>query len=575
MATGQAIATDTKSPVPKRGGVNGSGLSYKQLRKALKQGQAHAERQEWAEAVKHLLIAWDAMPEDINILTLLAHSLVQLGVRDKAIAVLERALQVHEPNDALIDVIQRLAMAMDMNEIAVKLGEQLIVMKPDEPLYYVNLATAYSGVGAIDRSIEMLQQVIPHFPDNANLWNVLATQVRQRDGSEACYIFYEEALKHAPDSAVILGNYSHARLLAMEFDESLKLGLQAIKLNPDAPEPRISAGQLLFLKGELAQGWEHYEFRNDQRRTSKQTQHYTHKLPEWQGESLSGKTILIAAEQGIGDEVMWGNFIPFLSDQAEKILIGCDRRLVSIYQRRFPEADVCAYADRMISGYRYRVFPEIEAKMASGELTPDYSVKVGSGPKFSWTNLKAVQPHKDGFLVADPGLKAEMQARLDAISEKPKIGLAWRSGLMNAERSHLYASIEVLGPLMALSEQVEFVNLQYGDVAAELEAAEAMHGVKIHALEDVDLKADIEANLAIMDCCDMVVSSCSAPGIFSMSLGRPTLLMSSGMPWWTFGAGKKVPFAIDTEVFADGKDTDWPLMIGRMADRVRERLNLS
>lgn len=550
------------------------GLSFKQLKKALRLGQKHAEKQEWAESVKHLLVAWDAIPEDINILTLLAHSLVQLGVRDKAIAVLERALTIHEPTHGLIDVIQRLAMAMDMNDIAVKLGEQLIVMEPQEPLYYVNLATAYSGEERLDDSIAMLQQVIPHFPDNAALWNVLATQVRQRDGSEACYVFYEEALKHAPNSSVILGNYSHARLMAMEFDAALELGQRAIAANPNSAEPRISVGQLLFLKGQLEEGWQHYEFRNDQRRTSKQTQHYTHGLPIWNGEDLSGKSILLAAEQGIGDEVMWGNFFPFMKDKAARIIIGCDQRLVSIYKRRFPDAEVCAYADRMISGYRYRVFPEIEAKMKSGDLKVDYACMVGSAPKFDWVNPDQIKPHEDGFIVSDPQLRDDMKAKLDKISSKPKVGLAWRSGLMTAERNHLYASIEALGPIMALSEHVDFINLQYGDVSAELDAIEDMHGVTVHALEGVDLKADIEANLAIMGNCDIVVSSCSAPGIFSMSLGRPTLLMSSGKPWWSFGAGNIAPFAKDTELFADGKGTDWTAMLGRVADRVKERLVL-
>ncbi len=578
MALPQAAELPTPKTTPKRvprkRGVNGSGLSHKQLNKALKKGQMHADRQEWAEAVKYLLLVWEALPDDIDILTVLAHCLVQLGVRDKAIAVLERALSIHEPTAILIDVIQRLALAMQMYEIAVKLGEQLIAMVPSDPVYYINLASAYSGVDRLDDSIEMLQAVIPHFHDNAELWNVLASQVRRRDGSEACYIFYEEALKHAPDSAIILGNYSHARLMVMDFEKSLELGLRAIEINPDSVEPRISAAQLFFLKGKMKEAWEYYEFRNDVRRGPDQTQHYTHGLPSWQGEDLKGKTLLIAAEQGIGDEVMWGNYIPFLADRAEKLLIGCDARLVSIYRRRFPEAVVCAYTDRIMSGYRYRVFPEIEAKMKSGDIAPDYACAVGSTPKFEWTSTEAVVPHTDGFLTADPERLSDIRARFLDIGDKPKIGLAWRSGLMNDERKAMYASVAVLGPLLALSEHVDFINLQYGDVADELQAVKDMHGVTIHSFEDIDLKQDIEANLAIMEACDIVVSSCSAPGMFAMSLGRPTLLMGQGLPWWSFGAGDRAPFVKEAEFFADGIEAGWSVTVGRVAGRVKERLCL-
>ena len=568
-----AKAGETRRVSRKRG-VNGSGLSRKQLYKALRRGQDHAERQEWAEAVKHMLVAWNAMPENIDILTVLAHSLVQLGVRDKAIAVLERALSIHKPTKALIEIIQGLALAMQMYEIAVKLSEQLIAMDPGDPAYYVNLATAYSGVERLDESIEMLQAVIPHFPESAELWNVLAAQVRQRDGSEASYIFYEEALKLAPDSAIILGNYSHARLLAMDFEKSLELGLRAIELDPDSIEPRISAGQLYFLQGRMKEAWAQYEFRSDIRRTSAQTQHYSHGIPNWQGEDLEGKTILIAAEQGIGDEVMWGNYLPFLADKAEKICIGCDPRLVSIYRRRFPDAVVCGYLDRIISGYRYRVFPEIESKISSGEISPDYACMVGSAPSFDWTSTEAIVPHSDGFLSADPDRLSDIRGRLAKISEKPKIGLAWRSGLMKAERKTMYASVEALASLLALSEHVDFVNIQYGDVADELQAAKELHGVTIHNFDDIDLKQDIEANLAIMEACDIVVSSCSAPGMFSLSLGRPTLLMAQGVPWWSFGAGDRAPFAKDAEFFAGGIEAEWSSTVDRIAKRVKERLSL-
>lgn len=267
---------------------------------------------------------------------------------------------------------------------------------------------------------------------------------------------------------------------------------------------------------------------------------------------------------------MWGSYLPFLYEQVEKLYIGCDPRLISIYQRRFPDAVVCGYLDRVHSGYRYRVFPAIEKMMKDGEAHIDFYTPVASAPKHAWQSTDAIKPHPDGFFTPDEGREQEFVLRLSAISDKPKVGLAWRSGVVATERAYLYAGIDNLGPLLALKDKVDFVNLQYGDVADELDQIEERFGVRVHNFEDVNLKADIEANLAIASGCDTVVSVCSAPGIFSMSVGTPTLLMSGAPPWWSFGSSNKIPFAGHAELFSCSGMPDWHDIMSRVAARVEE-----
>jgi tetratricopeptide (TPR) repeat protein len=569
--------TNIKVPTTKKQklGLASTSASIKDIKRALKVGQQHAERQEWAEAVKHLLVAWDAMPDDIPLLTVLAHALVQLGVREQAVAVLERALSLQSPTPDLIDVIQRLALEISMPETAIKLGRILIELAPDNAGYYVNLATAYSAEKRYDESIEMLQLALPRFPNDANLWNVLATQVRERDGVDAADVFFEEALRLNPNDFKIVSNYAISFTRRNQFDEALKYTLRAIELNPEASDPRLGAGQLQFMQGNMKDAWENYNFRWDIRRKANQTQHYTHKLPIWDGESLNGKTLFVAAEQGIGDEVMWGSYLPFLYEQVDQLIIGCDPRLVTLYRRRFPDAIVCAYVDRIVSGYRYRVFPYVEKQIADGELSVDFYIPVGSAAQFVWKSIEDVHCHPEPVLLPDLERVNEFESRLSTISKKPKIGIAWRSGLVTSERAYLYASIDKIAPLLELSDQVDFINLQYGDVEDELALAQEKYGVTIHHLDDINLKADIEANVALMSSCDIVVSSCSAPGMFAMSAGRTTLFMSGSMPWWCFGSDKKVAFARDAEFFTSGVTVDWPDIMKRVTNTVREKLELS
>ena len=135
--------------------------SIVELKRSLKKGQEHAEKSEWADAVKQLMIAWEAMPEDLSILTILAHALTQLGVREHAIKVLEKTLTYHAPTPDVCSVILQLALDMGFQSIAEKLGHQLIAMEPHVYKHYVNLFTAMNRQEKFDETIEMAQQVIP------------------------------------------------------------------------------------------------------------------------------------------------------------------------------------------------------------------------------------------------------------------------------------------------------------------------------------------------------------------------------------------------------------------------------
>ena len=570
-STNQPSSSDGQTELEKLGFAKAS-ISVKGLKKALTLGRKYASEENWEKALPHLLAAWEAMPDDLAILTLIAAGLSALGVREHALKVLERALSVNEPNEELCSIMLSLAIDMSMFDTAVKVGEQLLILAPTNPRYYVNLATAYTGAKRIDDSIDMLQQVLPLFPENADLWNVLATQVRDRDGTDAADVFFEEALRLNPDDYKVVSNYAISFTRRNMFDKALELTNKAIELQPESPEPRIGASLILFTQGSMQEGWANYEYRLSARRKLNQTQIFTHGLPLWQGEDLEGKTLFVAAEQGIGDEVMFGNFLPYLYERADKLVIGCQNRLESLYKRRFPNAFVDFCADRIIGGYRYRTFPNVENFIKAGRLSVDFAISVASCPQYDWLDMDHIKPHPEGFLTADPELAKKFATIFATISGKPKVGLAWRSGIVTGERLELYASVDHLGPLMALKDQVDFINLQYGECTEELAAIKDKFGVTVHQMEGVDLKQDIEANIAMIANCEAVVSSCSAPGMFALSSGCPTILMSPTKPWWCFGDEDRIRFAENAIYVEGGVNMSWHDLLARVAEKLKAQL---
>lgn len=550
-------------------------VDKRDIQKAFKKGQQCCRQGQWAEAVKHLLTVWSDRPTDKAVLILLAFALVQLGVREQAIKLLEKVLQYHEPDADVCAVMLQLANELELFDIAVKVGNILISMDPTgAPQHYVNLASAYAACERYDEGVALLQAAIPIFPEHADLWNVLGTTVRQRDGVEASLVFFEEGLRLEPNNFKLLSNHAQNLVMLGDYEGALALDERAIEANPTIAEPRVGAAQFLFHLGRLDEAWDHYEYRMDSRRKVSQNQIYTHNLPRWEGEDLEGKVLLVAAEQGIGDEVMWGNYLPRLYERAEKLVIGCDARLVSIYERSFPGAIVEASIDRITQGYRYRSYPKLEKAVKDGSLHIDFAVPLASAPRYEWHKREDIKRPQSGFCVPAPDLKARFAEKIQGISDRPKVGLAWRSGLAGAMRSYLYASIDDLAPLMALKDKVDFINLQYGECSSELEEARDKYGVEIHSFDGVDLKADIEANMAIASNCDLVISACTAPGMFAMGAGTPTLFMIPDKPWWCYGEEEMVPFAFDAEVVHAEKGAGWPKIMEEIVERTSRRLGL-
>jgi len=108
---------------------------------------------------------------------------------------------------------------------------------------------------------------------------------------------------------------------------------KVLAVKPDYAEAHSSLGLALLLDGQLKEGWEEYEWRW-QGRDSEKLRDFTQ--PPWQGGDLPGKTILVASEQGIGDEVMFAGQVPDLLDAAAHVVLECAERLLPVFERSFP-----------------------------------------------------------------------------------------------------------------------------------------------------------------------------------------------------------------------------------------------
>lgn len=546
------------------------------LRRLLRKGKKLIETGEQAQGTKYILEAWNLNPDDMNLMVAVADCLIKLGIRDKAIRFLEEVLSRHGATPEVIRTMGLLASEFEMNDTLEKLYRIYITLEPGDPLGYNNLASALEKQDKLDEAISFLQDVIPLFPEIPALWNTLASSVAIRDGYQTSIPFYDEAYRLAPENVEVLSNIALVASQMGDFARAIEFSERTIRLAPKAYRSHFTLGMSLLTIGNLAEGWKEYEWRRQER--GRNIAFYTSDSPRWSGEDLSGKRLLISPEQGLGDEVLFAISYPRLAAMAKQLYIGCDHRLVTLFERSFPGARIGRYVDKFHHGYRLRTMPALQKNTQKGPeaeafAEADYYIECGSVPFHHWQRVEDLPDFPDGFLKPDPERVALWRERLAALGPKPKIGIFWRSGLQTATRNKHYAPIDAWGPLFErFKDTVDFINLQYGECSAEREQVRKAYGVTLHHWDDCDLRNDLETVAALSKAVDLVIGPASAPSMFSFAVGTPTWWVMPIRPWWSFGATERTRFFSKGRMFLGTVDNPWAELMPRVVEALAEHL---
>ena len=247
-------------------------------------------------------------------------------------------------------------------------------------------------------------------------------------------------------------------------------------------------------------------------------------VPRWSGESLHGKTILVWREQGVGDELYMSMYYSALIKRASKeggrVKIECDKRLVSLLRRSFPEAQISA--EEMDNDMtRTDIDCHVPAFSLRSLLQDDYV--------YPARRIRHLAPRTD--------LQNLWQERLAALGPGLKIGICWRSSLQNSQRNKFYANYDELSPLFALPG-VHWVNLNYVQAEVDVVEVSRRHGATLHVWPDLDLKDDFEGVAALVSGLDLMVSASACPGVLARALGVST---------WMFMPGAEAPASVPSE----------------------------
>jgi tetratricopeptide (TPR) repeat protein len=484
----------------------------------------------------------------------------QCGDFRSSIAAYESALALLPHHADVANDLGRLAFRMGMTDLAAQLFGLYRQAYPTCPQGANNLACALRDLHHYELAIDVLKEAITANPDVAMLWNALATVVISRGDTAQAMPFLEEAVRLDPDFAKARYTRAKARLELGDVDGALDDCDRAIadaELESDRAMMRFARSQMLLAAGRVAEGWEAYESRFAPQFAGKVSVAISR--PPWRPESdLSGKSLLLIGEQGLGDEVMFANEVPdVLAALGPKgrLSLALEPRLIPLFRRSFPTVGLSAHASYKIDGHQLLVAPDVD------ESTIDLWAPLASPLRRFRSSIEAFPPHQ-GYLNADAG-RIEHWRR--ALAELPgrKVGILWKSLKLDGSRLREFSPFEQWRPVLNVPG-VSFVSLQYGECDAELDHARAVFGVDIWRPPGIDLKDDLDDLAALCCALDLVLGPANATTNIAGACGAPVWLISTPAAWPRLGTDR-YPWYPATRVFATQAFGQWDAVMGKIA----------
>jgi len=370
----------------------------------------------------------------------------------------------------------------------------------------------------------------------ANLAHALRAVGRPEEAQAAC----RQAITLAPGLAVAHLNLGLALQDTGRMDEALASFRRASALDPASAMAIACEGMLHLLRGNLAAGWEKYEAR--WKIGDLPPRDFVQ--PQWRGEPLDGKTILLHAEQGFGDTIQFLRYLPLLAARGGNVVLEIQKPLVPIVT---PTAGVKV--------------------LARGDPLPPFDVHCPllSLPLAFATTLYRI-PAEIPYLSAAPDRVAYWRVRLGSEGGL-KVGIAWAGSPIHRNDRNRSIAVERLKPLLELAG-ARFFSLQAGGRSADLAAIEPVPVADLSAeLTDFGETAAAVANLDLIICADTALAHLAG------ALGKAVWTMLPFAPDWRWLIARSdSPWYPSMRLFRQPRPGDWDGVVAAVRQALADRM---
>ncbi len=502
---------------------------------ALESATLALAKENYARAEEQLREILVERPEDSEVLGFLGLACRAQDKSDEAAQFLERAARLRPNCETLSNFAASLTMLGRFEE-AILLYRQALAFRPEYPEGHRNLGLCLSTVQRIaeaETEFRTALQLKPDFVEALNnLWALLTREDRHAESLEIS----ARMLEFRPNDPDVWNAHGIDLHFSGRSLEAVEAYSRALRLNSSHANARFNLGSVQLGLGDLKNGWINYSARWE----AHQSKPPAVRVPEWDGSDLNGKTILLWAEQGLGDSIQFIRYATVLSARGAKVVFRCPKPLVHLLART-PGID--------------RIVPE---NQPSGPA--DVHASVVNLPRLLGIHaVKDIAPQPP-YITPAPELVSRWGDRLK-LYRSLRVGVccgAKHTQPGNRDRSF---PSEFFGHLARVAG-VHLFSLQKGHAAAISEV------ISFPGLDEEP--GPFMDTAAIMCNLDLVVSCDTSIGHLAGALGLPVWLAINFNADWRWIQGRDdTPWYPRTRLFRQEKPGDWDGVFRRIATELR------
>ncbi|MEA2939277.1 MAG: hypothetical protein QOC56_2781 [Alphaproteobacteria bacterium] len=481
-------------------------------------------------------------PRSAQVLANLGMTLAALGRDAEALAAIDRSLALAPGSFEALNSRGNVLLKLDRAAEALAAFEQAIAREPRFLEARLGRGNALVVLGRLEEAVAECDAVLGALPAHAeahhNRGNALSGLGRNVEAIAA----FDRALALRPGYVKALIGRGVALHALNRHQDAIANFDQVLANDRDNADAHNNNAMALLTLGDYRRGFEAYEWR--WQRTGMPARRRSFGKPLWLGEyPLSRKTILLHAEQGLGDTIQFVRYAPLLARSGAKVVLEAPPALKPLLER--------------VAG--------VASVHARGEALPAYDVHcpLGSLPRALRTE-RATVPADMPYLKAGEERIAKWRARLASLPA-PRIAVAWSGSAAHVNDRNRSIALARLEPLLSL-DHVSFMSIQ-----RDLREADAEVLARLPRLTHLGAELDdFDDTAAVVSLADVVVSVDTAVVHLAGALARPTWILVPFCPDWRWGLDREdAPWYPSARLFRQGAPGDWDGVIAR----VREALS--
>jgi tetratricopeptide (TPR) repeat protein len=464
------------------------------------------------------------------------------GRIDEAIACFQQAIALNPRYADAYNNLGRLLVERGRLEESMAHFRQTIALAPGFAHGHNNLGTALHSLGRLEEAIRCYRRAIELKPDYAEAYSNLGSAHLRLDQLDAAIENCRKAANISPAFPDVHYNLANACRSALLMAEAIEHYERAISLRPDYGGYHWNYSMAMLLNGDYAKGWREYEWRW-QGCLELKSGKPAFSRPEWKGEDLSGQTVLLYREQGLGDVIQFIRYAPMVAGRGARVVVACQPELIRLL------------------GAVDGVFGVVSIEQP---LPPfDMHCPLLSLPLIFNTTLATI-PSGVPYMSADGALTEAWRKRIgpDAAFKVGLIWGGWAGNQIDARRSIPLADFAPLARLPG----VTFYSLQKGQHAAQSPPA----GMSL--IDWSGELTDFADTAALVDNLDLVISVDTAGAHLAGAMGKQVWLLNRFESEWRWLLEREdSPWYPSMRIFRQPRPGDWRTVMAKVREALERR----